>query len=97
MILKRKKFIPCSSCDLRWLNNVVGMRLVQVSLPLIGQQGVGHFFKYWPLLLIGCRIVQILRQRQRKTTNTASTTLNQIQALMPIHFKGTVSRDGFGF
>jgi hypothetical protein len=32
------------------------------------------------LLPIGWRIVQILRQRRRKTTNTAPTTLSAIQA-----------------
>ncbi len=42
--------------------------------------GSGHFFRYRPLLPIGWRIVQILRQRRRKTTNTAPTTLTAIQA-----------------
>jgi hypothetical protein len=32
------------------------------------------------LILIGWLIVQILRQRRRKTTNTAQTTLSAIQA-----------------
>jgi hypothetical protein len=34
--------------SLHWLNNVtdVYLYLVQVSLLLIGQQGLGHFFKY---------------------------------------------------
>jgi hypothetical protein len=31
--------------SLRWLNNAVGVYLVQVSLLLIGQQGLGHFLK----------------------------------------------------
>jgi hypothetical protein len=44
---------------LRWLNNVTGVHLVQVSLLLIGQQGLGHLFKYRPLLPNGWRIVQI--------------------------------------
>jgi hypothetical protein len=35
------------------LNNVVGVFLVQVSLLLIGQQGLGHFYRYRPLLPIG--------------------------------------------
>jgi hypothetical protein len=30
----------------RWLNNVSGVFLVQVSLLLIGQPGLGQFFKY---------------------------------------------------
>jgi hypothetical protein len=50
----------------------------QVSLLLIGQQGLGDFFRSRPLLLIGWRIVQILRQIRRKTTNTAPTTLSVI-------------------
>jgi hypothetical protein len=37
------------------------MYLVHVSLLLIGQQGLGHFFRYRLLLPIGWRIVQILR------------------------------------
>jgi hypothetical protein len=31
---------------LRWLNNVTGVYLVQISLLVIGQQGLGHFFPY---------------------------------------------------
>jgi hypothetical protein len=52
-------------------------------LLFIGQQGLGHFFRYrhfashW---LIGWRIVQILRQRRKKTTNTMPTTLSAIDA-----------------
>jgi hypothetical protein len=53
---------------------------VQVSLLLIGQLGLGHIFRYWPLLPIGWRVVQILHQRRKKTTNTALTTLSAIQA-----------------
>jgi hypothetical protein len=52
----------------------------QVSLLLIGQQDLIDFFRYRPLLPIGWRIVQISRQRRRKTTNTAPTTLGAIQA-----------------
>jgi hypothetical protein len=45
--------------SLRWLNNVVGVYLVQVSLLRIGQHGLEHFFRCRPLLSIGWRIVQI--------------------------------------
>jgi hypothetical protein len=38
------------------------MYLVQVPLLLIGQQGLGHFFRYRLLFHIGWRIVQSLRQ-----------------------------------
>jgi hypothetical protein len=48
---------------------------------IIGQQGLGDFFRYQPLFPIGWRIVQILRQRRRKTTITVPTTLSAIQAL----------------
>jgi hypothetical protein len=64
---------------LRWLNNVSGVDLVQVSLLLIGQQDLAHFFRCRPLLPIGWRIVQIFCQRQKKPTNTAPTTLSAIQ------------------
>jgi hypothetical protein len=60
--------------SLRWLNNVVGVYLL-----LLGQQGLVDFYRYRPLLPIGWRIVQILRQRRRKTTNTETTTLSAIQ------------------
>jgi hypothetical protein len=43
-------------------------------------QGLGDFFRHQPLLLIGLKIVQILRQSQRKTINTAPDTLSAIQA-----------------
>ncbi len=54
------------------LLNVSGVYLIQVPLLLIGQQGLGHFIRFRPLLPIGWRIVQILRQRRRKTTNICS-------------------------
>jgi hypothetical protein len=38
------------SASLRWLNNVSGVLLVQVSLLLIGQQVLGDFFSYRPFL-----------------------------------------------
>jgi hypothetical protein len=65
--------------NLRLPNNVTGVYLGQVSLLLIGQQGLEHFFRYRSLLLIGW-IVQILRQPRSKTTNTAPTTLSAMQA-----------------
>ncbi len=52
----------------------------QSRFPCFGQQGLVDFFKYRPWLPIGWRIVQILRQRRGKTTNTAPTTLSTIQA-----------------
>jgi hypothetical protein len=67
------------NASLRWLNNVRGKYLTQVSLLLNGQQDLVDFFRYQPLLPIGWRIVQILRQRRGKTTKTASTTLSAIQ------------------
>jgi hypothetical protein len=66
--------------SLRWLNNVVGVYSVQVSWLLIGQQGLVDFFRNRLLLPIGRRIIDILRQRRRKTTNTAPTTLIALQA-----------------
>jgi hypothetical protein len=61
-------------------NNVIGVYLTQVSLLLIGQLGLVDSFRYRPLIPIDWSIVQILHQRQRKTTNTAPTTLSEIQA-----------------
>jgi hypothetical protein len=51
-----------------------------MSLLLIGQQGLGHFFSYRHLLPIGWRTVQIVRQRRKKMANTAPTTLSVKQA-----------------
>jgi hypothetical protein len=58
MIITQSVFIAVHA-SLPWLYNVVGVYLVQVSLLLIGQQGLGHFFRYRLLLPIGWRIVQI--------------------------------------
>jgi hypothetical protein len=69
--------------------NVVCVYFVPVSLLLIDQHGLVNFFVYRPLLAIGCRIVQILRQRRRKTTNTAPTTLTGIQAASQSTFVNT--------
>jgi hypothetical protein len=57
------------NASLRWLKNVRGVHLPQVSLLLIGQQHLVYFFRNRPLLPIGWRIVQILRQRRGTTTN----------------------------
>ncbi len=82
MIFYCKSVILAVNASLRWLNNVGGMFLVQVSLLLIGQQGLGHFFRwYQPLLPIDWRIVQILRQQRRKTNNKAPTALSALQAV----------------
>jgi hypothetical protein len=62
------------------VKDVTGVYVVQISLLLIGQQGLRHIFRYRPLLPIGWNIVQILRQRRRKTTNTALATFSAIQA-----------------
>jgi hypothetical protein len=51
--------------------------------------GLVDFFRYRPLLPIGWRIVQILRQRRRKTTNSAPTTLSAIQAASQSTFVNT--------
>jgi hypothetical protein len=61
MILYRKKWITRVHVSLHWLNNVSGAYLVQVSLRLIGQQGLGHFSRYRTLLPTGWRTVQTVR------------------------------------
>jgi len=67
MLLYAKRVFLGVNASLHWLNIISGVYLVQVSLLLIGQRGSGHFFSYRSLLLIGWSIVQILRQRRRKT------------------------------
>ncbi len=63
-----------------WLNNVSGVYLIQDSFLTIVKQGLIDFCRYRFLLPIGWRSVPILRQRRRKTTNTAPTTLSATQA-----------------
>jgi hypothetical protein len=53
MILYSKSVYLAVNASLRWLKNVRGLYLVHDSLPLIGQQGLGHFFRHWPLPPIG--------------------------------------------
>ncbi len=79
MIYNAKSVFLAVNASLCWL--VSGVYLVQVSVLLIGQQGLGHFFRYRPLLPIGWRTVQIVRQRRRKITNAASTTLSAILSM----------------
>jgi hypothetical protein len=59
MLLYCKKCLSRGECELLWLNNVSGVYLVQVSLLLIVQQGLGHFFRYQPMLPLAgglCRL-----------------------------------------
>jgi hypothetical protein len=56
--------------------------LDQTSLLLIGQKGLAHFLEVSALASHWRRIVQILCQRRRKTTNTAPTTISVIQAAL---------------
>ncbi len=58
-----------------WFDNVKGVYLVQVFLILIGQLGLGHFHRCRPLLPIGWRIVQILRQRQKENDHYSAKPL----------------------
>ncbi len=80
MTLISKSVFLAVNGSLSWLNNVTGVYLFQVFSLLIGQQGLGHFFRSRPFVSIGWRIVQILRQCWRKTTNKAPTTLSALQA-----------------
>ncbi len=55
--------------SLRWLNNVGGVYLVQVSLLLIGQQGLGDFFKYHPCFLLAGGLCKFYANAGGGTTN----------------------------
>jgi hypothetical protein len=50
------------------------------SLLLIGQQGLVHFFKNWPLLSIGWGILQAVCKQQGKLTNKTLLTLSEAPA-----------------
>jgi hypothetical protein len=59
------------------------MRVLSLGFLAYYWQSLGHFFRYRPLLHIGWWTVQIVRevrQRRRKMTNTAPTTLGAIYA-----------------
>jgi hypothetical protein len=73
---------------LRWINNVVGVYLVQVSLLLIGQQGMAHLFRYRPLLPFGWKIEQILMPTPEEN-NQYSATLSAVQAASQFTFINT--------
>jgi hypothetical protein len=81
-----KRIFLVVNASLRWLNNVSGMYLVQISLLLIGQQGLGNFLEYRGLLPIGWRAVQIVRQHRRKMKSKAPTTRSAIQAASKFTF-----------
>ncbi len=53
---------------------------MQVSFLLIGQKGLGIYISSGIGPPVDWRIVQMLCQRRRKTTNIAPTTLSAIQA-----------------
>jgi hypothetical protein len=72
MIYNAKRVFLAVKASIRWLNTV----LVPGFLASFWPRGFGTLFRNWPLL----HIVQSLRQRRWKTTNTAPTTLIAIQA-----------------
>jgi hypothetical protein len=53
MIYNAKSIFLAVNASLTWLNKVVTLYLVQVSLLLIVQHGLVYFFRYQPLLPIG--------------------------------------------
>jgi hypothetical protein len=84
--LNAKSVFLAVNANLRWLNNVAGVYLVQVFLGSYWSAGIGTFLQVSALLPIGRRIVQILCQRRRKATNTAPTTLSAKQAASQSNF-----------
>jgi hypothetical protein len=66
--------------------NVSRVYLVNVSWLPIGQQFFIDFFKPMPLLPIGWRILQTVRQQQRKLKNTTPLTLRKALAASQLSF-----------
>ncbi len=64
------------NASLRRLINVSGVYLTQVSLLLIGQQGLVDFSCIGPCFPLAGELCELLRRRN--TTNTAPTTLSAI-------------------
>jgi hypothetical protein len=71
----KNKHISSVNAKLGWLTKVCGVYLVVFSMLLIGQQGLGLFFRHQPLLPIGLMILQTVRQRQGKLTKKTPLTL----------------------
>jgi hypothetical protein len=76
-IIFKKVFLPVKD-QKGWLHNVSGVPWTHFFLVLIGQQGLEHFFGYWPRLHIGWKILQTIRQWQGKPTNKTLLTLSKI-------------------
>jgi hypothetical protein len=51
------------NAQLVWFDNVSGAFLVNISLLLIGQLGLGHLFRHRPLLPIGWNALVISKDR----------------------------------
>ncbi len=74
-------FFSCK-CKTRLERHVLfGVNLVVFFWLFIGHQVLGHFFRHQPLLPIGWRILQTLRQRQGKLANMTPLTLHEAPAL----------------
>jgi hypothetical protein len=67
-VYKARSVFFAVNASLHWLNKVTGVYLVQISLLLIGQQGLGYFFWYRLLLFIGWKFVQSTTKTQGKRT-----------------------------
>jgi hypothetical protein len=70
--------------SLRWLNNVSGVYLVQVSLYLIDQAGFWPFLQVSALASHWLEAGQIILQRQRKMTTMTTTPLLSIHNYTPL-------------
>jgi hypothetical protein len=69
LLYNAKSVFLMAKASLCWINNVSGVYLVQVSLLFIGQQGLGHFFKYRPLLPIGRSTALTPEENDKKSAN----------------------------
>jgi hypothetical protein len=65
---------------------VHGVPQVNFSLLHIGHHGFGHFFIRRPFLPIGLKILQAVRQQQRKLTNKTPLTLSEASSAIQYPF-----------
>jgi hypothetical protein len=86
MIYDAKSAFLAVNASLRYLNNVGGVYLVQVSLLFIGQQGLGYSFRYRPSLPIGWRIVQLFTPTQDENDQYSANHSQCKTSSKPIHF-----------
>jgi hypothetical protein len=78
-IMQKVYFSFLVKASLRWHSNVSGVYFVQVSLLLIGQQGLGDFFRCFPMAGGLCKLCQ--RALFRPKTNLKCHQKSKVKSI----------------